>query len=290
MLQKRIDFPEYFTLGDKFRTLQIDGEVFVDYRHNLSTVTDIQLSIEQTFLLYVVKGTVKLVSPDETWLVTAGSLALVRKGSYIMSETLSDDDNRFSAFLFFLSDTMINGFLSTTKEVKIAQNVRRQYVCPVSLTDELRLYMSSIILLISDEAKAFSEEQLLAIKAKELLLLLLQTDEATGVVSIFAQSTDNEETRMRRVMEQQYLHSKTQEELAFLCSMSVSNFKRKFTKYFGTSPGKWIRDKKLDFGYHLLEKSDKTVLQIALEVGYKGSSHFSKEFKSRFGVSPAQVR
>lgn len=287
---KKINFPEYFRSGDKFRTLKIGDEVFVDYRHNLNTVKDIQLSIEQTFLLYVVKGTVKLVSPDESWEVPSNHLALVRKGSYIMSETLSDGDSQFSAFLFFLSDPMVEEFLNTTVPKDGTIETRRKYVCPIGYTNELNLYLESIILLLSGEKKAYSEEALLQVKARELLLLMMQTDEAKGVMSVLSHSSDNEEARMRRVMNQNCTSAITLEELAFLNNMSISNFKRKFSKYFGVSPGKWIKDKKLDRGRHLLETTDRTVLEVALAIGYKSPSHFIKEFKSRFGISPAQLK
>ena len=72
--------------------------------------------------------------------------------------------------------------------------------------------------------------------------------------------------------------------------MSISNFKRKFKEYFNESPGKWIKDKKLEHGFNLIEKTDKTILEVSLEIGYKSPSHFIKEFKSKFGILPGQIR
>lgn len=290
MKGRKIDFPDYFDGNPNFRTLKIADEIFVDYCHEIDTIKDIQLSIEQTFLLYVVKGTVKLVTPNETMRVHHDQMALVRKGSYIMSETLSDQDQQFSAFLFFLSDGLIEEFFLTNDFPKPVAPKHRKYVCPISATTELELYIQSIIVLLKSQQKLTAEDTLLKLKAKELLLLLFQTNEANGVMNVFSCSSENEESRFRRLINQNYLSDITIDELAFLCMMSTSKFKRKFKEYYKESPGKWIKEKKLEYGLQLIEKTEKTILEISLEIGYKSTSHFIKAFKNKFGVLPGKIR
>ncbi|MEL6558632.1 MAG: AraC family transcriptional regulator [Bacteroidota bacterium] len=290
MKGRKIDFPNYFNGNPNFRTLKIADEVFVDYRHELDTIKDIHLSIEQTFLLYVVKGVVKLVSPNETMEVDRGKMALVRKGSYIMSETLSNDEHQFSAFLFFLSDGLIEEFFLTSDFPAPVAPKHRKFVCPISATTELELYIQSIVMLLKSQQKLTAEDTLLKLKAKELLLLLFQTNEANGVMNVFSISSENEEARFRRLIDQNYMNDITIDEMAFLCMMSTSNFKRKFKEYFGETPGKWIKEKKLEYGWQLIEKTEKTILEISLEIGYKSTSHFIKAFKNKFGVLPGKIR
>ena len=40
----------------------------------------------------------------------------------------------------------------------------------------------------------------------------------------------------------------------------------------------------------LLNKTQKSVLSVALDVGYQSEAHFSKAFKALYGVSPSQYR
>jgi len=40
----------------------------------------------------------------------------------------------------------------------------------------------------------------------------------------------------------------------------------------------------------LLKNTQKTILAIALEVGYQSEAHFSKAFKAIYGLSPSQFR
>jgi len=290
MDNKYIEFPKYFELNTKFKKLSIDDQVFVDYKHQLDTINDIKLSIEQTFLLFVVKGTVNLLSTDQTWHIRSTQMALVRKGSYIMSEDLSDDGDQFKAFLFFLSDDLIEDFFMKSDKSRPLDSQNRFYVCPIQVTSALHLYIQSIILLLDNEEEVVQDQNLLRIKAKELLHLLIHVKESDQVLSVLSHSADNEESRLKQLVEKNFFNKISIEEMAFLCHMSVSNFKRKFNKYYGTSPGKWIKERKLEHSLKILTNTEKTVLEVSLEAGYKSTSHYIKEFKSKFGISPAKAR
>ncbi len=62
----------------------------------------------------------------------------------------------------------------------------------------------------------------------------------------------------------------------------------------GTTPRSWLYDQRLDRARTmLLRRSDHdspTIADIALRVGFKDPSHFSRAFKARFGTSPANCR
>jgi len=79
------------------------------------------------------------------------------------------------------------------------------------------------------------------------------------------------------------------EEIAFLCNMSLSTFKRNFTAEYKVSPGKWLQDKKLQRAKDLLESGHLKSSDIYLEVGYNNLSNFSIAFKNKFGVSPTEI-
>src|SRR5690606_31502312 len=77
----------------------------------------------------------------------------------------------------------------------------------------------------------------------------------------------------------------TVSQLAFLCNMSVSTFKRTFEKIFGMPPKKYFREYKLNRSMIML-KEGKRPTEIYFELGYESLSAFSSEFKKHFGVSP----
>ena len=80
------------------------------------------------------------------------------------------------------------------------------------------------------------------------------------------------------------------EKFAQLTGRSLAGFKRDFQKRFHTSPGKWLLEKRLQQSMALLKNRGKSVAETAFESGFENSSHFSRSFKQRFGMSPMEAR
>ena len=78
--------------------------------------------------------------------------------------------------------------------------------------------------------------------------------------------------------------------LAELAAMSRANFMRVFQQKIGMAPGKFLTQLRLQQAALLLNQSQKSVLAVALDVGYQSEAHFSKAFKSAYGMSPSQYR
>ena len=75
-------------------------------------------------------------------------------------------------------------------------------------------------------------------------------------------------------------------ELADLCQISLRTLERHFQKHYGCTVSKWLRDLRLKQAYAgLLE--GKPVKEVAFDTGYKQMSHFSRDFKSYYGLPPS---
>ena len=79
------------------------------------------------------------------------------------------------------------------------------------------------------------------------------------------------------------------EEIAFLCNMSLSTFKRQFVQIYQSSPGKWFQRMRLNKAREILRKNKVKPSEIYLDFGYDSLSNFSTAFKNEFGYSPKQV-
>ena len=78
--------------------------------------------------------------------------------------------------------------------------------------------------------------------------------------------------------------------LAALAAMSRANFMRVFQQKIGMAPGKFLTQLRLQEAALLLNKTQKNILSVALEVGYQSEAHFSKAFKALYGLTPSQYR
>ena|SRR5688572_8426936 len=75
-------------------------------------------------------------------------------------------------------------------------------------------------------------------------------------------------------------------DLASLCQISLRTLERHFQKNYGVTVSLWLRELRLGKAYQGL-LTGKSVKEVAYEQGYKQVSHFSREFKNHFGVSPS---
>lgn len=78
--------------------------------------------------------------------------------------------------------------------------------------------------------------------------------------------------------------------LAERCNVSEVYLRRKFKQATGTSPAKYRNTLRLGKAASYLKFGDISVQEISDTLGYSTVSHFIKEFKETYGLSPLQYR
>jgi AraC-like DNA-binding protein len=82
----------------------------------------------------------------------------------------------------------------------------------------------------------------------------------------------------------------TMDELAEKTGASRSVVAERFARFLGQPPMAYLARWRLQLAARLLRASPKTILQVALDVGYESQAAFNRAFKREFGVPPAQFR
>lgn len=78
--------------------------------------------------------------------------------------------------------------------------------------------------------------------------------------------------------------------LAKLAGLSCSQFERGFRRLFQTPPRRYLIQVRVRAACRLLEESNRTICDIALETGFFDHSHFVRSFKATMGLSPKTYR
>jgi transcriptional regulator GlxA family with amidase domain len=73
--------------------------------------------------------------------------------------------------------------------------------------------------------------------------------------------------------------------LAKQCGVSVRTLERYFLKYNKKKPKTWLIEQRQQQALELLHDGS-TIKEIAGRLGYKYSTHFSRQFKSFYGICP----
>lgn len=130
------------------------------------------------------------------------------------------------------------------------------------------------------------------IKTLELLLFLSQlhidSDELQGRMYARTQVLFAE-----KIAKYLYAHMDdriTLEQLSELFHASKAHIQNTFKHVYGVPVGAYVRTIKMESAAYMLEYTDKTILEIAMEHGYDNGSKFAAAFRSVKGVNPAQYR
>lgn len=82
----------------------------------------------------------------------------------------------------------------------------------------------------------------------------------------------------------------TLEELAKVTSLSKTYLSKSFKKFIGQSLFEYIQQTRVQHAGYLLQTSQKSITQIALESGFETLSYFNRIFKKYYHISPGQFR
>ena len=96
--------------------------------------------------------------------------------------------------------------------------------------------------------------------------------------------------RCREHIEQHYLRLHTLTEIAKEIFVDKAYLCRLFQLYDQQTPYQLLTRLKMNRAAELLEDSDKLIKQLATALGYTDPFHFSRTFKSIFGMSPNAFR
>lgn len=133
-------------------------------------------------------------------------------------------------------------------------------------------------------------DEILILKLKEIILLLSQTRNADTIQTILSQLFSPVTYTFKQVIEANIFSQVSIEELAHKVNLSVSSFKREFSKIYNDSPANYIKTKRLEKAAGLLLASDNRITDIAFECGFNDLANFTKSFHDKYHVTPTAYR
>jgi transcriptional regulator GlxA family with amidase domain len=82
----------------------------------------------------------------------------------------------------------------------------------------------------------------------------------------------------------------TLESLAEHAAVSPRTFSRRFVDDTGYTPLQWVMRARVDAARELLERSERSVEQIAADVGLGTSANLRQHFQGTLGTTPSEYR
>jgi AraC family transcriptional regulator, exoenzyme S synthesis regulatory protein ExsA len=299
-----IRVPSLIHAGE-FQSLKIQDMTFVAYRNQDPPLKN-EVFFEEHAVIFVLEGEKKFVSPTQTIHVRKGHIVFIRRGYYLMQETI---DSNYRSLVFFFNEKLLKEFVGLHLEIiappaprggASSSNLESDFVSKVpplgaggaallvfEITESLNKFTESIFPYFHYETPYLNH--FLRLKLQELLLHILEIDASGQFQSILFSLYKGEKIDLEYLMNSYYLKPLSLEELSRLSGRSLSAFKRDFQEQFNTSPALWIKNKRLEYANLQLGKTDKNVSEISMEIGYESVSHFIKAYKEKFGQTPRKT-
>ncbi|UII30557.1 AraC family transcriptional regulator [Fulvivirga ulvae] len=277
MTEKVCHLPEEF--NDGHRTVSIHY-----YEAKQSSLKN-KVRFSQNLLCLLLKGEKTVYSATAKFSFDQSQLMLLRPGNTLMTEKTTVE-NAYKSVLFFFSNDFLNDFVRINNipidQAKKAPNFDRTKILD---KDEYITTFERSLLLMGNKPSP----PLIRSKLNEILLYLFgrYPDELTCFIK--EALSHNKDVVFKNIIERPDSFNLSNEELAFLCNMSLSTFKRRFREVYDTTPRQYYISKRMKKAALLLQ-NDLRPSEIYFELGYENLSAFSNEFKKHFGTSPKSYR
>jgi AraC family transcriptional regulator, exoenzyme S synthesis regulatory protein ExsA len=266
------------------KRLQVNDLLLAEYQCPLAE-TRYDIWSHHNYFIYVISGKKKWYTRNQEMLVQEGDCLFVRKGAHSVYQFF---DTEFCALVLFVPDDFIRSVLIDNQIKTGSQDDYSGFNSLFSVDPgrQVDTYFKSFFAYLTGSQNP--GEALMELKFKELIIVTATSAGSNNLRRYFASLCKTAKPSLRDVMENNFTYPMKLDELARLSGRSLSAFKRDFTSDFGTTPGRWLREKRLNHARYLLENTDKSVTETAFESGFKNNSHFNRVFKEHFGMTPLE--
>ncbi|OON71118.1 helix-turn-helix domain-containing protein [Hymenobacter sp. CRA2] len=265
------------------------GEVYILRHTSPGPNHRTQITLHYNLFSFPLEGEKWVLHPVSALRVDAAQFLLLSTGNCLMSEKRAGPGGAFRSTMLFFTDAALAAFFHKYPELTPpgpAQPKAPAATFPVD--DFLRNFVLSLNLLL--EAGTALPPSLLQLKLEELLLYLARRyPQCLPTLRALAAET-TESLEIRKVVEAHADQPITVEDLAFLCNVSVSTFKRRFGRLYGTTPNKWLVQRRLATAADLLRQGSLKASDVYYRVGYQNMSSFIQSFKQTYGVTPKKFQ
>jgi AraC-like DNA-binding protein len=244
---------------------------------------EVQQYIPVHVMGYIITGSLQVYGSSGVQVFTAGDVAIFRANQLgKFTKLLPAGGGEFKSINVFFDEELLQSF---SKEYNIKAT-------GIYTGKSLRLLEPNVLfnnyfnsLLPYFEPGNQLNSSLTTLKAKEALLLLLQTN--SDLKNMLFDFKQPGKIDLKEFMEKNYRFNVPMDRFAQLTGRSLAAFKRDFNSVFKNSPGKWLQQRRLEEARYLIKEKGKRSSDVYLDLGFEDLSHFSFVFKKAFGVAPS---
>ena len=228
---------------------------------------------DEACFTYLKEGEMSLTSPTDNLSIQAEESVLLRCGNYFSNAIQKHSAKTCEVYAVHLYPDILKELYKNEFPNFIKSDAHKPYIRKIEKQGVITHFIQSLDFYF--ENPNLVTDDLLKLKIKELILLLLQTDNAENIITLISHLFNPRQAGLFEVVEAHLYSSISIVDLARLTGRSLSTFKRDFETQFCDTPANYIKEKKLEKALELLQLTDLSVSEICFEVGFQDTSHFT---------------
>lgn len=96
--------------------------------------------------------------------------------------------------------------------------------------------------------------------------------------------------RAKKYLDENYQHPFDLEKVSFISGMNKYHFLKSFKEELHITPLQYILQLKIEKSKELISLGEKSLTEVAYEMGFSSQSHFINQFKKATGITPGQYK
>ncbi len=238
----------------------------------------------QHIVAFIYSGEMIVSYGRETLSLVAGDTVLVPKNKLTRVVKYPADGKPFKVVSMLIPEVELRKFyLNRSVLENWDDGIAKQR--PVKPSSLLESFFGSLLSYFDMQNEL--SDSLVSIKIQEALTIIDEVDKrASSILGTFGEIGKID---LERYMEEHFMYNLPLERFAFLTGRSLTTFKSDFKTIFGSTPGKWLMQKRLDLAYYKITSKKQKATEVYLSAGFENLSHFSFAFKKAFGFNPSTI-
>jgi AraC family transcriptional regulator, exoenzyme S synthesis regulatory protein ExsA len=246
---------------------------------------------EEACLIFNITGTNTIYGANQKEIIKSNEAVLLKCGEYVETYQKSADNEPSEIIVIHFHQQTLRKIYNNDlphffgNEIAKAQGFMHR----IQLENILLNYVNTLMFYFANPSVV--NDELVSLKIKEIILLLIKTTENVEQIQrIFQNLFNPTEVAFKDIVEANIYEDLALPELACLTNNSLANFKKKFKNIYHQSPALYIKNKKLAKAEALIKNTSIRISDVCFSCGFNNFSHFTKAFTKQFGSSPSKYR
>lgn len=240
------------------------------------------IMFEHHMLIWFISGETKIVQADATYVFKEGDIFLIPRNQLATIINYPKNGRPHKTVVMHLSTERLREYYKNLNIESSALERQKIYIY-----NNHPLLESCLASLIPYFEMTGLPNDIASLKITEAISIIRTIDKK--IDNVLANFEEPGKIDLVGYMEKNFMFNLPLEKFSYLTGRSLTTFKRDFSKYFSTTPQRWLTRKRLELAHYQLTEKNKKPIEVYYEVGFENLSHFSFAFKKQFGYPPTEL-